>query len=293
MNDHFLNVDFEPLYYDLDAALKFLRELPDTPTIESVDFHMYWKTVRPFGRKQILPIKSFLATQPPGFKLNLWSNTDLTANPLLQPWLPYINFRIYNPREEAKDTLLENTSQLQLDDPSVFIGGDLFRALILHKHGGVYVDMDSVFMRSFGSLFGAEFMYKWSFQKTLISSAVMYLRKGSPLSTELLRGILELKPGGTHWGCQNNMRAFAKIPFRLFPAAFFNPEWQIQKTPEEQAAIPNFLEPFKVNDYTTNMYEGSFVWHWHNRWDADIEPGCKFELLEKQIDERLKEMNLP
>ena len=292
MTDPFLNVDFEPLYYDLDAAMLFLQQLPDAPTVPAMDFHLYWKTVRPFGRKQILPIKSFLATQPETFRLNLWSTSDLTSDPLLRPWLKYINFKIYNPVEQGRDTILEGTRQLSLDDAMVFIGGDLFRALILHKHGGVYVDMDSVFLRPFSALLGTEFMYKWSFQKDMISSAVMHLHQRSELSLELLRGILELPAGGTNWGCQNNMRAFAIQPFRLFPCAFFNPEWQTRLTPEQKATMPDFAEPFKINPYTNHMYGGSFVWHWHNRWEEPIQPGCKFELLEKQTDERLKELNL-
>lgn len=292
--DPFLNVDFEPLYYDMDAVMSFLRILPNVRTVEhEVDFHAYWKTVRPFGRKQILPIKSFLATQPPNFHFTLWSNTDLTTNELLRPWLPYITFKLYNPVKEGRYTILEGKPQLQQDDYLVFSGGDLFRALILHKYGGVYVDMDSVFMRSFDPLFGAQFMYKWSFQPTMISSAVMYLYAQSQLSLELLRGIIEIPAGGTNWGCVNNMRAFAVKPFRVLPCAFFNPEWQIRLTPEEKLASPDFAEPFKVNAWTNNMYEGSFIWHWHNRWDEPIQPGCKFEILEKQVEEKLKQLELP
>lgn len=293
MTDPFANVDFEPLYYDIRAAMEFLRNLPNHHCAPSpMNFHLYWKTVRPFGRKQILPIKSFLATQPEDFRLNLWSNTDLTTNEYLRPWLDRITFRIYDPAVEGRDTVLENRSQLFHDDEAVFSGGDLFRALILHKHGGCYVDMDSVFLRSFEPLFGEEFMYKWSFQKDMISSAVMYLRQRSAVSLELLTGILELTAGGTHWGCHNNMRAYARKPFRIFPAAFFNPEWQIQLTEKEKAAMPDFGEPFKVNHWTEMMFEGSFVWHWHNRWDDKIEPGCKYELLEQHTDRKLKEMGL-
>lgn len=291
MSDPFIGVDFEPLYYDLPAAMKFLRELPDTMTAtEDINFHMYWKTVRPFGRKQILPVKSFLTTQPRPYKLTLWSNTDLTTNELLKPWLKHIEFKLYDPAQEAKDTILEGVPRLNVDDPMVYSGGDLFRALILHKHGGVYVDMDSVFLRPFTSLFGAEFMYKWSFQRKMISSAVMYLHKRSALSEELLRGIMALPFGGTNWGCENNMRAYAIKPFRVFPCAFFNPEWQVKRTPEEKSAELDWGEPFKVNSHTNVMYEGSYVWHWHNRWEEPVEPGCKYEILEKQVEKRIQHM---
>jgi hypothetical protein len=288
MIDPFDNVDFGPMYDNLPACLEFLRTLPDkSATDEPVQFHMYWKTARPFGRKQILPIKSFLATQPYRlFQLNLWSNTDLTTNELLKPWLSHINFRIYDPLKEGRGTLLEGTAALLQDDAMVYIGGDLFRALILHNYGGVYVDMDSVFLRDFSPVLGKEFMYKWSFQKDMISSAVMYLHERGELAQELLRGIATLPPGGTNWGCQNNMRAYAIKPFRIFPCAFFNPEWQVRLTPEERADTA-VLEPFKLNKYTNEMYPNTFVWHWHNRWEEPIEPGCKFEKLEQLIEQKL------
>lgn len=293
MNDPFTGVDFESLYYDFNAVMHFLRKLPDTPAETGpIDFHMYWKTVRPFGRKQILPIKSFIATQPEHYCLTLWSNTDLTTNELLKPWLSRISFRIYNPVLEGDGTLLEGARNLVKDDPMVYSGGDLFRALILHNYGGVYVDMDSVFLRPFSSLMATEFMYKWSFQPTMISSAVMRLHRQSELAQELLHGILELPYGGTNWGCQNNMRAYAKKPFRVFPCAFFNPEWQVKRTLEQKAADPDWAEPFKVNSDTHTNYEGAFVWHWHNRWEETISPGCKFEILEQHTDNRLRELGL-
>lgn len=298
MIDLFANVDFEPLYYDIDACLAFLRSLPNIDSLESetMDFHLYWKTVRPFGRKQLLPIKSFIATQPLNqFRLNLWSNSDLTKSPLLKPWLRFINFRLYDPVEETKGTLLESSAQARADDTFVYSGGDIFRALILHKYGGVYVDMDSVFLRAFSPLFGAEFMYKWSFQPTAISSAVMWLKKQSPLSAELLRGILELPQGGTNWGCENNVRAHSKLKFRVFPCAFFNPEWQIKLTPDQKArlSVPAVtFEPFIIHEFSHEMYTGSFTWHWHNRWESPVQPGCKFELLEARVDSQLREKGL-
>jgi hypothetical protein len=270
--------------------MKFLRELPDEDTADSMDFHMYWKTVRPFGRKQILPIKSFIATQPEKFKLILWSNEDLTQNEYLKPWLKYIEFRIYNPRDEAKDTLLETFSQINHDDGLVYPGGDLFRALILHRYGGVYVDMDSVFLRKFNVLLAEEFMYKWSFQRDRISSAVMYLKKRSELSEQLLKGITEIPAGCTNWGCENNMKAFANKPFRVLPCAFFNPDWQIQLT-DEQKKEPSFVtHPFKYHQNIGDTSEGSFVWHWHNQWEANIETGSRFDLFEKLTEERLNEI---
>lgn len=301
MNDPLAGVDFASMYTNVEMTLAFLRSLPDVDTAggQPITFHMYWKQVRPFGRKQLLPIKSWIATQPlDHFKLYLWSDQDLSGHELLQPWRDHINFRVYDPIAEAKDTLLEGFHALASDDARVWVGGDLFRALILHKHGGVYVDMDSVYMRDFSLLFGDEFLYKWSWQPDMISSAVMYLRQRSPLSEELLRGILELPPGETSWGCVNNVRAYAKKPFRLLPCAFFNPEWVIKAgdwlhTPEGLRHVSqrdvDDIEGFQSHWASDMRFPGSFVWHWHNRWEAPVLPGCKFQRLETLTNQRLRE----
>jgi len=52
------------LYHDWRKALEFCRGLPDVAPPEPVTFHMYWRQrragfwrkVRPFGRKQALPV---------------------------------------------------------------------------------------------------------------------------------------------------------------------------------------------------------------------------------------------
>ena len=59
------------LYHDWRKALDFCRALPDVAPPAPVTFHMYWReqhgrwwpSVRPFGRKQALPVKAFFATQ--------------------------------------------------------------------------------------------------------------------------------------------------------------------------------------------------------------------------------------
>ena len=66
----------------------------------------------------------------------------------------------------------------------------------------------------------------------------------------------------------------------MFPSAFFNTEWQMKEP----------FEPFKKTPGSTNLYEGAFAWHWHNRWDEPIQQGSKFQLIEARIDEKLRQL---
>jgi hypothetical protein len=277
------------LYHDWRKALEFCRALPDVPPREPVTFHMFWRErsggwwprVRRFGRKQALPVKAFFATQDPALcSLTLWSDTDLSDNEWLQPFLSRLTLRAYDPAAEARGTPLEAHPRVYGQrDARVYRDGDLFRILILHNYGGVYADMDTVLLRSLGVFLDQEFVYQWDKFDDLYAPALMRLYKGSAFARALLEGLIAIKPGKYTWGRENVKRAIAGgHAITVFPSPFFNTEWQ---------ADPAF-EPFKRSAASDELYDGAFAWHWHNKWDDPIEPGCKFERLEAIVDARLR-----
>lgn len=277
------------LYHDWRRALEFCRTLPDVPPREPVTFHMFWRErsggwwprLRRFGRKQALPVKAFFATQDPArCSLTLWSDSDLSTNEWLQPFLPRLTLRIYDPAAEARGTPLEVHPRIYGQrDARVYRDGDLFRIVVLHNHGGVYADMDTVLLRSLGVFLDQEFVYQWDRFDDLHAPALMRLYKGSAFARALLDGLIAIKPGKYNWGRENVKRAItAGQSITVFPSPFFNTEWQ---------ADPGF-EPFRRSAASDELYEGAFAWHWHNKWDDPVEPGCKFERLEAIMDARLR-----
>jgi hypothetical protein len=282
------------LYHDWRKALAFCRTLPDVGPSEPVTFHMYWResagswwwpTVRPFGRKQALPLKAFLATQDLSkCSLVLWSDCDLSTNEWVNPFLDRIELRIYDPAKEVRGTPLEPHPRIYTQrDRRVYRDGDLFRILVLHNHGGVYADMDTVLLRSLGVFLDQEFVYQWDKYDDLYAPALMRLQKGSAFAQELLRGVLEIPAGKYNWGRENVKRAIqGGRSISVFPSPFFNTEWQ---------ADPGF-KPFANTPASANLYEGAFAWHWHNQWDAEIEQGSKFQRLEAIMDEKLTRMGV-
>jgi Glycosyltransferase sugar-binding region containing DXD motif len=281
------------LYHDWRKALEFCRALPDVAPRQPVTFHMFWRErsggwwprVRRFGRKQALPVKAFLATQDRSTcALTLWSDQDLAGNEWLQPFVPHLTLRIYDPAAEARGTPLEaHPAIYRQRDARVYRDGDLFRAIVLHNYGGVYADMDTVLLRSLGVFLDQEFVYQWDRFDDIYAPALMRLHKGSAFARALLDGLIAIRPGKYNWGRENVKRAIA-LGHRItvFPSPFFNTEWQ---------ADPSF-EPFKRTAASDQLYDGAFAWHWHNKWDDPIEPGCKFERLESVIDARLRALGL-
>jgi hypothetical protein len=287
------------MYDSLDrvkTSLAFANNLPSIYDGKTT-FHFYWRVPGPFERKQVLPIKSSIVTQNRDkVDFILWSNTDLSTNEYVKPLLPYITLKQWNLRDEVRDTPLENAGVLNgtVDDPLCYLGGDIFRLLCLYKYGGVYIDMDVAVLRDLNPLLAYEFMYQWGSSGTTKSEpdlrqngAVMRMFAGSRLATDLLNELRNTpgNPNSTCWGTDLYKKVYQhNRNWYTFPCAWFNTEWGL--------GIP--LQPFKKNQNgndSSELFDGAFTWHWHNKWKDEIEPGSKFYILEQLIDERFRALN--
>lgn len=288
------------IYYDVNECINFCKSIPEKNYDNHVDYHIFWNVGLPFERKQTLVIKSFLCTQNlENKKFNLWSNIDLKENEYVKPFLDLIDVKIWNPLKEAENTPLEGKMKILLtNDKLNYCAGDLFRILVLHNYGGLYTDVDVVFLRDFGPLLDQEFMYKWAFDKHMINGAVMRLFQKSTLSSDLLNEISkgDVIPSSLNWSSvlYQKVRNYNKN-WTIFPSGFFNTEWQISFSDEDRInpdlkELYNFIRfPFKKNNLSHEMYEGVFSWHWHNQWNQIIETGSKWELLESKFNKIIED----
>lgn len=277
-------------------SLRYAKNLPTPEWNEETTFHFYWRVPREFGRKQALPVKSAITTQDLSkTKIVLWSNVDLSDNPYVKPMLPFIQHKIWDLNKEIKDTPLENSSTMRgiVDDYLCYLGGDIFRLLCLHKYGGVYIDMDVVVLRDFSPILPHEFMYQWGSSGTTSSEpvikqngAIMRLKANSKLSIDLLEELktTPAQPNSTCWGTQLYHKVWNKNKDWLtLPCAWFNTEWGMSKT------IQPFKKNFEGND-SSELFDGAFTWHWHNKWDEPIEDGCKFHILENIVENNFNKL---
>jgi len=261
-------------------------------TNDKISFHLYWHEGLPFGRKQLLPIKSFLCTQDlECCELIIWSNVNLSKNIYLHPYLEFLCLRIWDPVSQAIGSPLENRLEyLLLNDSKNYLGGDLFRLLCLHNYGGVYADFDIVFRKCFKPLLGQNFMYQWGRSLTKINGAVIHLYKQSKLAKMLLEELAITKPtaGTTSWSEQLYRRVINRCEFTVFPSGFFNPEWQVdlqESRAKGNTEFVRFIEnAFVRTEYSQTLYRDAFAWHWHNRWLDDIEIGSKWWIMEQIYD---------
>jgi hypothetical protein len=285
--------DNELLYYPNKTnylnSLEFSKTLPKTNT--KMVFHCFWRVPKDFGRKQLAVLKSIIVNHSDDIEINFWSNVDLSSNEYLKEVLPYINLKLWDLESEIKGTILEDCPFMQpnkINDDTCYLEGDVFRLLVLHKYGGIYIDMDVLILRDLSPLNELEFLYQWGTSgfnsnepKITMNGAIMRLDKNSPLSEEFL-SILKLTPPSKNtfdWG--NKMYSkISKNNLLVLPCVWFNSEWGFEGTS---------CNPFK-NVGDVELFDGAFTWHWHNKWDDYIEDGSKFQIIESLHHEKFKRL---
>ena len=296
---------------DVTASLEYAESLKPYRTKEKMVFNLYWRVPKEFGRKQLLPIKSIIANHEEynsdNYTINLWSNVDLSNHELLKPYSKHITHRIWNPLEELQGTPLhpyiDYFASVVGDDERCWLGGDFFRLVCLYKYGGFYIDMDVCVLRDMSPLWEYSFVYQWGDSgtsathgdptggptipyKLYCNGAVMNLKPFTECSFKFLSLLLQIPPvpNTTCWGSQLYEFVDDDNLYRL-PCAWFNTELCVGSCATTSTTF------FKTN--INSLYNGAFTWHWHNQWDAVIEQGSKFQMLESIIENKLSAVLAP
>jgi hypothetical protein len=302
----------EQLYRQTETCLSFLRQLGAgpggiAPVSPPERFHLYWHG--PFGLKQAFAVKSFLATQDlASSRLCLWLDveagyTDHVANPVLRPLLPFLEVRPFDPTVETEGTPLAGRVDLHAYGKPV-ARSDLARFVVLYKHGGVYADMDTMFLRDMRPLvgdprFADEFCYRWSGHRPYGNSAVLRLRARSDTGLALLARCAEVGSCGPQRVL--DFAANAHLDLLVLPCAFFDPLWLDYDRRDRYAAAPfhRWEEFFHRVGWRVRIrparhslrafFPGAFTYHWHNCWDAPEREDSYFGLFNREFDRVLRD----
>ncbi|MGY0036053.1 glycosyltransferase [Pedobacter sp. NJ-S-72] len=84
-----------------------------------------------------------------------------------------------------KNTPWENKKKLVNEPENLAKRSDAFRFLVLYKYGGLYFDLDVMFLKDFGGLLDSEFCYAWETQP-YANSAILNLKRKSDLCNYIL-----------------------------------------------------------------------------------------------------------
>lgn len=130
----------------------------------------------------------------------------------------------------AKDDLGSTTSSAY-DRLSVVLS-DMFRFIVCHRFGGIYLDADTILLRDWEELWGwkGAYAYRWS-RMEKYNTAVMHLNKDSALGTFLirtaLRNGLDFHPMTISKYTKDSYMdgLLLRLPDALFDSAWLNTEY--------------------------------------------------------------------
>jgi hypothetical protein len=275
-------------------------------------------------------LKSFFATQDLArSNLILWSNGDLSNNPNIQPFLraypDSFEVRIVDVDELASETALERSKLLRAKDKRAWTDGDLVRLLVTWAHGGVWVDMDTLFTRDLTPLLEHEFVTQWDcygkkFRKFMepirsadklltkdkmyqpLNGALMHFYKHSPYLCEMFH-IMSRSPaprsGTTDWGSTLYLKLWRRLvsegipPFKVLPFCFTDARScrQDNRLPDPFKADPKWWadgKGLKEGGPLDDALNKVFSVHLHNQWDKKFpKDGWVERLLLKRYDWKL------
>lgn len=254
--------------------------------------HAYW--YGELGRKQIFSLKSFLATQNIDIvEVWLWLDSKngfehYSENEMLQMLLPYLAVKRYDPVSEIMHTPFAKCKEMMTQEHNLAARADAFRVLMMYKYGGLYFDLDVMFLRDFHQLFlGDEFVYAWE-RQPFANSALMYCRKGSYITTSIVRKAIQ-KRSCLPWVLfRYDDRQMDYL--MVYPCCFFDPLWM---GVQEGMSIKSYSDLFcDKNELTSpkvvsfrDFFPGSYAFHWHNMWNSEIDDNSYFAQFELEFDE--------
>jgi hypothetical protein len=296
------------LYTDTNHCLARLREWRPpvkAPRLPRIPVHFYW--MGPLGAKQALSIKSFLATHDPALtECWLWLDTGAAldaahSNRHLAPLLPLMQLKQFRLEEELRGTPFAGQDWLRNDlrPPAV---SDIARLVILHNHGGLYADIDTLFLRDINELRAciddAECGYQWSYVPRA-ANAFFRLHSGGPVIVDIMRSACSARSAHS-----NPMLAFDRnttLDFLILPSSSFSPLW-LRVDGKDRATNPvpftrfaGFFRKFGwffKRDTTIrsvgDFFPGAFAYHWHNLWDVPEHADSYAGLLDAEFNDRLR-----
>jgi len=151
---------------------------------------------------------------------------------------------------------------------------DGFRLVTLTNHGGVYFDLDMLFLKDLRPLCSADFCYQWSSQP-YGNTALSHFRKDSPALAELSARSLEI--GFCHPAHLLFFRDLLAMKSRLlvFPSFIFDPVWIAVDRRMRINDYCNTFDDFFFGESRVTLasfFPNSYAYHWHNRWTVPFRP---------------------
>jgi hypothetical protein len=248
-------------------------------------YHCFWQ-----GRLTAhheLSLRSLAATQTGPLEVWLWltpGSAEENAAFLDALAMPSLRVKRLALPELAWGTLLQSRPDVLLGHPVQYTS-DVVRTLVLAKHGGVYFDLDVLFLKDLRRLTAVEFFYGWSTQP-YGNSALSHFRRESRNIQALLRRGASL---GTYHPKHLYRFDFVQRTVDgvyVLPSFVFDPAWIPHDTGTTINDYCNTFDDFFRVERPMRMREffpSSYTYHWHNRWELPLASNCIAAQIHREV----------
>ncbi|MDQ2104061.1 glycosyltransferase [Azospirillum isscasi] len=271
--------DFSHELLALEVA-KLIKD--ETPPAEPIIFHGYWNGT--LNEKHLISVKSCYLFNVRGGKnkIVIWTQ-NCDDNAYLDEIRQYAEVRAFSERDECRGTFLDGHEFGRSIDASFY--SDIVRYILLYKYGGVWFDLDCLFLRSVIPLLnqfpGKILAYRWEQQN--YPNGAIYVSP-TPLSETMKRNIEFIQKRGCGWGFQQAGLVYdTPMDILVLPCPWFDAGW----IDNPVLHFNGFMKASPVEYDLDTFFPGAFCFHWHNKWFDAIEPASPMDRLARDIDRRL------
>ena len=278
----FVFLDDPRLYRDYQHCRDAFHWPPPEGEPETIIYHCYWSG--PLTPHHELSVKSLLLTQSPPYEVWIWvPPEDLPRN---QEWLSSlgglspVRLKAFHPEAEAAGTIYED--HLHLPRGKDWLGpgrwrqslnvSNCLRILALGRYGGVYLDLDNLFLRDLRPLCTVDFLYQWS-GEPYCNNAVLRFRKDSPNAWCVAERTIEMDSCRPHAVLRLDQPPPLPEPLYVLPVFLFDPVWVAHDTAKPINDYCNTFEDFFSDGAPITIerfFPGAYTYHWHNQWTVPI-----------------------
>jgi hypothetical protein len=267
---------------DYDETIKLANKLTGQYD-KSVIFHCYWNGN--LNEKHLYSVLScyYFNALNRKHKIILWLENN-TPNDINKEISKYCEIKQF-----SLETEKNNANFIQKDFyycKILSFYSDVVRYLILYNYGGCWFDLDCFFLKNFDPIFKnyekEVCVYQWENERYPNGAIFISLEPKSTKMKTNINFIIERNKG---WGFKE-----AKLTYNLpldmlvLPCSWFNGDWI--KNPYNIGTV-NFFKKTEQEYNFDNFFTGAFCYHWHNKWNKEIQENSIIKQLVEIIKKRL------
>lgn len=249
----------------------------DTPVV----FHCYWNGV--LNEKHLYSILScyYFHVHRNKHSIILWLE-DNQPNEYNEAIKPYATLRDFSLAHETP-AFFEKSAPPR---SAITFYSDFVRTVLLYTQGGIWFDLDCLFLRSLEPLlrqFGTEIcLYRWQDLHYPNNAIYISLKPEDERMKENIELILDHSRG---WGFQDAKITYSMpLDILVLPFNWFDPSWM--ENPY-QFTCDQLFEATETVYTLDTFFTGSFCYHWHNKWNVPVHETSPIRQLVREMQANL------